>query len=525
MKAIRPIIVLFAAVALWAGCGGGGGQDRSGRASIAVQWPEPGRLIPKAAHFVRVRAVTSGGDPVGTQPDAVDRPGPGEDSTTVITINGLPVGATITFIAEAFANDPDPGNPDPGPAQARGQQAILIRNDAPNTFDISMASSVAQIAVFNGPTEVIGNLNVIAGQDIPLTAQARNATGAMVLVDDSNWDWSRSGTTEITFNSQPSATGPSVTARGHATIPIATIRIQEGEASKIRDIPIQVVEPNYPGAVDGNIADGALGFGDVASGPMDTKADGDRAFALITRNPCQLLDCTHRDVDIYDSETLAIRGSFIPTFAGPFPHLIVRNSTGIAIGYDNQTSPSTIINWRDDGTIRWTSESLDMIGLLDISARRGHTYALQDAPGVGFRVTKLRDSDGRIVKRFFGPPGTTRADRITVDDEENIYLGVGGGTPWVTKMDRNGDPQPFDVQTIPFQFVLDIDFDQGLVYVMDSTNGGGIMGRVFVFGQSGKLVQTIPLPGSADDSPMRMSVFRGQVFIVTNRFQILKFFR
>src|SRR5688572_6325188 len=105
MKQLTLIAAFIAVVALIAGCAGGG-KTLDGRASIAIEWPEPGRLIPKAANFVRVRAFTSGGDPIGTQPPAVARPVPPASSTTTINIDNLPVGANVTFRAQAFGENP-----------------------------------------------------------------------------------------------------------------------------------------------------------------------------------------------------------------------------------------------------------------------------------------------------------------------------------------------------------------------------------------------------------------------------------
>ena len=518
MKRLTLCGFVVCVVAVFVGCGTGKGQDLSGRASIAIEWPEPGRLIPKAANFVRVRAVTTGGAPVGTQPPAVGRPTPPASSTSVITIDNLPVGANITFIAEAFSQNPDAVGGQT--AQASGQQTLLIRNDAPNTFDISMASTVGRVTFErNGVTIGEGEtLNLVAGEDANLAAQARTAgtPGALVLVDPNNWAWT-SGNTNLKINSTTTATGPTVVARGHATV-TAALNIMETESNVPGSLNIQVVQPLYPGAVDGAIAADATGFGDVAAGPMDTKAVGDRAFALITRlDPFGKF--SQREVDIHDSETLAIVGNWVPTFGSTRPNNIVRNTSGIAMSYDPEISPpgtAVVVNWRDTGAINWSQDQLDSLIIEDMSARKSHTYVLQDGPGVGFRVTKLRDATGQIVKQFLAPNGSpATTNRITVDDEENVYFGHGDTSPWVSKIDKNGDRQPFDVTNNSFQNVVDIDFDQGLVYVMDSTAGGGNMGRIYVFGQSGTLVQTIPIPGSVDDSPLRMSTFRGQIFIVT----------
>ena len=526
------IATLAIVAALWAGCGGGG-PDRSGRASIAIEWPEPGRLIPKAANFVRVRAVTSGGDPIGTQPPAVARPIPPASATTTINIDNLPVGENITFRAQAFAQNPDTvGGQIP---QASGQQTLLIRNDAQNTFDISMASTVSQVTFERDGAPIVGTLNLTAGEDANVTAQARTATNALVLVDPNNWSWT-SGNVSLRINSTSTATGPTVVARGDATV-TAAVNIMETESSIPGNLTVNVVAPLYPGAVDGNIAGGASDGGDIASGPMITKAAGDRGFALMTRDPCSpFATCPRREVDIHDADSpsLAGVGNFIPTPINPLPNFIVRNSTGLALAYDNVISPAsnaTVVNFNDSGGSLWTSPSLDAVPILDITARRSHTYALQNAAGLGIRVTKLRDSNGQIVKRLFAPPEVTLEPipfpniSFTADDEENIYFGFRDASlaNRVVKIDKNGDTQPFVIdQFVSIGFLQDIDFDQGLVYVLDNT------GFIFVCGQSGVLVQTIPLPDD-DVSTRRMSVFRGQIFLLrgpdSGAFSILKISR
>jgi hypothetical protein len=513
-------------VSVAVGCGGGG-KDTSGRASIAIEWPEPGRLIPKAANFVRVRAFTAGGDPVGTQPASVGRPVAPASSTSTITIDNLPVGANITFRAEAFAQNPD--NVAGQIPQASGQQTLLIRNDAENTFDISMASTVSAITFQRDATPIAGTLNLVAGEDANITAQARNTTGALVLVDNNNWSWN-SGNADLKVNSGAAATGATVIARGQATF-TAALNVMETESNIPSALNIQVVEPTYPGAVDGAIAGDATGFGDVASGPMDTKAPGDRVFALITRlDP--LGKFSQREVDIHDSETLARvpSGNFVPSFAGPPAQHIVRNSTGIALSYDNQTSEATVVNFRDDGSRVWSSVGLGFLAILDLTARKGHTYVMQDGPGVGFRVSKLRDSDGAIVKEYLAPRNITPG-RITVDDEESIYFLHSDGNPLIMKIDRNGDPQPFDPGNVSVNSPIDIDFDQGLIFVLDgSPSASGVAGVVYVLGQAGRLVQTIPVPELvAGENARRMSVFRGQIFVITEitrgGFQIRKVHR
>ncbi len=517
MKQFALIGAVISVIALIAGCSGGG-RVLSGRASIAIEWPEPSRLIPKAANFVRVRAFTSTDTPIGSQPPAVSRPVPPASSTTTINIDNLPVGENITFRAEAFAQNPDAvGGQIP---QASGQQTLLIRNDAPNTFDISMASTVSQVTFERNGAPIAGTLDLIAGEDANITAQARTPApgNALVLVDPNNWSWT-SGNANLKVNSTSTATGPTVVVRGQATV-TAALNIMETESNIPGSLNVQVVQPLYPGAVNGNIAGDATGFGDVGSGPMDTRAPGDRVFALITRMD-PLGKFSRREVDIHDSETMAIVGNFVPTFVNTPPSLIVRNSTGIAIAYEPEISPpssASVINWRDTGAIRWTSSGLDSLSILDISARVGHTYVMQDGPGVGFRITKLRDSDGRIVKQMLAPNGTPpTADDMTVDDEENIYIATGDAAPWVIKMDKNGDQQPFNVTSIPFVNIIDIDFDQGLVYVLDEAADATRIGTVFIFGQSGSHVQTVAVPRiGPNESARRMSVFRGQIFVISD---------
>jgi hypothetical protein len=292
----------------------------------------------------------------------------------------------------------------------------------------------------------------------------------------------------------------------------------ETESNVPGSVAIQVVEPTYPGAVDGAIAGDATGFGDVGAGPKDTKAPGDRIFALVTKN--SPTGGPFRVVDIHDADDSAPPelegvGNFVPTFAGPPAENIVRTSTGIALTYDNQTAEATVVNFRDDGSRVWASVGLGFLPILDITARKGHTYVMQDGPGVGFRVSKLRDTDGAIVKEFLAPRNITPG-RITVDDEENIYFLHSDGSPLIMKIDRNGDPRPFDPGNTVVNSPLDIDFDQGLIFVLDGSPPSGSAGIVRVFGQAGRLVQTISVPQLVSgENARRMSVFRGQIFVIT----------
>ena len=514
---------LFAAVitvlVVSVGCGGGGGgKDSSGRATIAIQWPEPGRLIPKAANFVKVRALSPG----ATDAPAVPRPALGEDNTSQITIDNLPVGATVVFLAEAFAQNPDlvPGQT----PQASGQQAILIRWPEPNTFDISMASTVNQIAVFRGATELTGPLELLAGEDAALSVQARDSGGAMVLVAPENWTWN-SGSAALRLNTVLSVTGPTATARAHDTIQ-ADINIQEAESNTVRALTVNAVDPLYPGFVDEALADEVTGVGDIAAGPIDTKAPGDRVWVTETRGNFRVVD-TLRWEDL-----TAVGTPFIVPLGSTD---LARNSRGIAVGRstDFSTTQSDVSTFRDDGSRVWQNDQLGMLAILDITARKGFTYVLQDGPGVGFRVTKLRDDTGAIVKQFLTPPGFTPF-RLTADDEGNLYFltfensssvdrsaelskyisarkpnrgATRSHQPVIFKMSDNAESAAFIYPAADLQYGEDLDFDQGLIYVLQNNDR-----RIQAFGQDGALVQTIPFTIPDTEFASRLAAFDGALF-------------
>src|SRR5688500_11612301 len=192
------ILILVCAIP---GCGGSGSaQTSTSRASVRIEWPGTGRLIPAASNYIRVRAWTLDGQPVGTTPPAVQRPATGVNQTSEIIIDQLPVGQTVTIRAEAF---PDAGLDSGGKkAQARGDTMLLIRNDAPNTFDISMASTVRSLTVNliqNGQTVQPPYL-FEAGDLIIAAVQSRDTEGDTVLVTSSNLQWTRSGGAGVLMN-------------------------------------------------------------------------------------------------------------------------------------------------------------------------------------------------------------------------------------------------------------------------------------------------------------------------------------
>jgi outer membrane protein assembly factor BamB len=200
MKYIPAILALSAAVLL-AGCGGGGSESGTGRATFVVNWPEPNRLIPAAANSIKVE-IRKGSSSFTTK--VVPRPAQGGQTST--TFEALPIGS-LTAIATAYPSADGTGTP-----QATGSAPMTINADQNTQITITMNTTIARIDVTSA-----GNQTIAVGETVQLTASAKDAAGNVVLIAPGNLQWSSGNAPVATVDANGLVSGAS---NGSATITV-----------------------------------------------------------------------------------------------------------------------------------------------------------------------------------------------------------------------------------------------------------------------------------------------------------------
>lgn len=220
MKQVGVWVALGATAVCLTGCGGEGFPWKPaipewGRASFLIQWPERGRLIPRAANSVKV-AIQQGEQVVASQ--VVDRPAQGQESR--VDFPELPVGDLLA-VATAYPEAGAQGVP-----QAQGSAPLKIQQGQNTTITINMVSTITRIEVT--PT----NPSVAIGQSIQLAATAQNAAGDVVLISESKLRWDSSDNTVATVDANGKMTG---VAAG-----TAHITVTETESGKSAEVTVTV---------------------------------------------------------------------------------------------------------------------------------------------------------------------------------------------------------------------------------------------------------------------------------------------
>lgn len=146
---MRTSLPLFLASLLLAGCGGGGGSshpspgggttvpEAKGTATVSVAWPARGKFVPLSSNSVVV-ALSMNGASVAQQ--TLARPSDGSTNSTA-TFTGLAYGKyAVALAAYPKANGT-------GTAQATGAASMTVTEDVPGSTGVSLATTVASIAI------------------------------------------------------------------------------------------------------------------------------------------------------------------------------------------------------------------------------------------------------------------------------------------------------------------------------------------------------------------------------------------
>ena len=193
----------------------------TGRATLAVRWPQRGRLVPFAANSVRV-SVFRGNSLLGEQ--LITRPASGGESSA--TFDRLPVGdATVRAVAYPNADGT-------GVAQAQADTSIVVKKGEVSPVRVTMASTVTTFAI----TPAVSLLNT--GQSVRLSATARNAAGETVLTAPGTITWSsRDGAVAgVNFSGTVTAVAPGT----------VTIEASESESGKVASLRLDVTPAPSP---------------------------------------------------------------------------------------------------------------------------------------------------------------------------------------------------------------------------------------------------------------------------------------
>lgn len=245
------------------GCGGGHSTGivsrATGRATFTMQWPERSRLIPAAANSI-VLTIRQGEKAVASK--TLARPASGGTATAVF--EDLPPG-DLTTTASAY-----PQANGTGTAQATASVPLHIQANQNSTFTLTMLTTIVKIEL--SPDPVV----VFTGESRQLTATAKDAADAIVLLSPGKLTWQSSNTGAATVDANGTVhglnTGETVitvqdTESNVSTTLTVTVRIAPPimfQAPRLFNVPTgadEVVAADFDG--DGKPDVATPGFGEV----------------------------------------------------------------------------------------------------------------------------------------------------------------------------------------------------------------------------------------------------------------------
>lgn len=428
------------------GCGSGTppALESSRRASIslAIQWPQPTRLIPLAAQSIRIELRDANGSLV-TSPRLVPRPTVGS-STTVTLIDLFQGEVTVTATAYPNANGT-------GTAQATGTIPVTLVAGQTVAAALTMSSTIEQV-------QILGNSTVPLrpGQKRSLSAQARDSAGNTVLVAASQWEWSSSNTAAFSL----AATGASATVTGNAT-GSTTLTLSDKESGKTvttdvvtgdglgvafgsqrggNSIDVYLVNPDGTGQVRATTSTGAAHYGFALSpdGKKVACTKQDTYFQIYTWN---------NDGTGETRLTSETRSSWMPRFS----------PDGKKIVYNREEGPSNkadLIVMNADGSEKLnltnTPTFTEFVGFfspdstfLVYSSNETGDYELYRINTDGTNRTRLTYNSGDDAAFDLSPDGSRILFRSRRDGNDEVYSIKVDGTGQTRLTNSTGiDSQP-----------------------------------------------------------------------------------
>lgn len=474
---LRQLFLLFFLVcclaAMLMGCGGGGNGigltgTATGRATLTVTWPEPSRLIPQASNSIRV-TVTSG--TVMAASSLLQRPAGG--GTSSVTFSTLPIG-TLTLTASAY-----PQTDGSGVAQATATIPIVIEASKETPFALTMATTIDHIEI--APTSPALGI----GLTQPLTAVAKDATGAVVLTTPARGQWQTdnaavaavssagivtgvgAGTAKITYTDTESGKSAFVTVSVRANTSITFNK------SAVISVPfgITICSADFDG--DGNRDIAVSGHGEIGVlyGHGNGTFDPYRAYSApgagdaATRYTADVNNDGRPDIFATDGRVLVFLNQGGRNFALPTPYSFGSNPAGVATGDLNGDGFRDLVigNFADNDY---------RIGVLlnrgDGTFGTATSYTVNSYPG--FVDAGDIDGDGKVDV-------VANAISSTVGQSSILVLwGNGNGTltygpRFPTGTSNNGDARVVDINGDgKLDLFINNTFDNTLSYVI---NRGG----------------------------------------------------
>lgn len=190
------VVSILFLLCLLPGCGDGNGlkaNSATGRAVLTIQWPDRSRLLPAAANSIKVD-IAKGATVVMSK--LLARPATGNSTTA--TFDPLPIG-DLTMNATAY-----PQADGTGTAQATGGTTLKIQASLSTPFTLTMSSTITQFDLT--PANKTIKVSVIQ----QMTATAKDAGGAIVLLSATKLQWSSSNPGVASVDANGKVTGVSV---------------------------------------------------------------------------------------------------------------------------------------------------------------------------------------------------------------------------------------------------------------------------------------------------------------------------
>ena len=213
-------VLLFA---LLIGCGGGGGGgggnvQTTGSLVYHVDWPLPGKAVPRAANSILVQ-VKSGTKIVAT----TLIPKPVGLTVSEVTLAGIPFGAA-TVITTAFPNIDGTGTP-----VGQGSDSVSISGN-----DAALSSTTMESAV-NSVSMTIPTHRLEQGGSMEARVSAKDAQGRVVLLTSSQINWSSSNVAVL--QAESAGLTANLLAKGLGSA-IVTVVDKESQKSTIETVNV-----------------------------------------------------------------------------------------------------------------------------------------------------------------------------------------------------------------------------------------------------------------------------------------------
>ncbi len=447
--ALAALALSLSIVAL-SGCGSGlrpgsgsaATRQKNGEIAFTVTWPEPSRLIPRAASSIQIR-LFRGALEIAT-PVVLNKPTDfttGQALVSKAAFSGLDVGGPTTPIEYRVVATAFPTVGASGVAQATGQTAassVLLSTTTPSArVPLTMNSTIARIEVApnNLPSLLVSRFKT-------LTATCFDASNNVVLVDDGSITWSLVG---IAVGHLSGTTGNSVVFTGdnaglaqvQATV-TEPVPNRRSTTVNINVVLTAVADSSFPKFhadqqntgqvginVTGNATAGARRWEFLAS---DSVVFSSPAVGKVEPGTGRFLVY----VGAYDGRVYAINGQTgvtewtTPPTGGPIDSSPALSEDG-SLYVGSQDGKMYCFD-SEDGTQVWAAP-FDTGGSIVSSPNIGNDGGLYfGTTGATSHLFRLSAADGTETWRFTGAGGGIEDSPALSPDGQSLYFGAKDGS-------------------------------------------------------------------------------------------------